>query len=221
MKLINSWRFAIKCMKLSYNVKMNVICMGFLFLMALVYEVFSVAEGMGAFLLLIIAIYPAQLIGTVCGSELVLSSPYRKSLMTSLPVILTLCSGMVVYLTIICIEAIRAYVAPETAGRTSCIILFCGIILMLLNMYVGLACKYFVLPCIMLAVSLIPLRYMTDVISRDTALSQSICNLPMPVSVILGLCFALTGNAVQYGLCLLVYKKPMSRFAMFGLRQRA
>lgn len=222
MKLINSWRFAVNCMKLSYNLKMNVICMGFLFIMALVYEVFYVADGLGAFLLLIIAMYPAQLTCSVCGSQLVLSSPYRRSMMTSLPAILTLCSQTAVYLAIICAEAVRAYVAPETAGRGSRIILLCGVMLILLDMYVGLAYKYFVLSWIMLAVSLIGFYYMSGMIGRDTALSQNLLNIPLPISAILGLCFALAGSALQYGISRLVYKKPMSRFAIFGLlRQQA
>ncbi len=222
MKLINSWRFAVKCMKLSYNLKINILCMGFLFIMALVYEVFYVTAGLGAFLLLIIATYPAQLIYSVCSSELVQSSPYRRSLMTSLPTVLTLCSGMAVYLVIICAEAVRAYVAPEKAGNGSRTVLLCGIMLMLLNMYMGLAYKYFVLSWVILAVSMMGYYYLSGLIGKGTALSQNLFNIPMLISVILGLCFTLAGNALQYGLSMLVYKKSMSRFAIFGLlRQRA
>lgn len=74
----------------------------------------------------------------------------------------------------------------------------------------------------MLAVSLIGFYYLSGMIGRDTALSQNLLNIPLPISAILGMCFALAGNALQYGISRLVYKKPMSRFAIFGLlRQQA
>ena len=222
MKLLNSWRFAIKCMKLSYNIKANLIIMGFMFVMALGYEIFYIAEGMGALLLMLLAMYPAQLVCSVCGSQLVLSSPYKKTLMTSLPTILTLCSSMILYLAVICIEAVRVHMTPETADRSSRIVLYCGIMLILLDICVGLAYKYFVMSLIIMSVSMIGFYYLSGMIGMGTAILQYIPEIPMPIAAVLGLCLALTGNALQYGVYLLVYKKPMSRRAMFGLlRQQA
>lgn len=221
MKLINSWRFAIKCMRLSYNLKINLLCMGFLFILAILQEIFYISGGSGAFMLLIIAMYPAQLVSSVCGSQMVLSSPYRKPLMTSLPTVLNLCSGMAVYLAIIGIELIRVHMIPQLANFSSFIILSCGIILLLLDIYVGLAYKCFALSLVILSVSMIGFYYMSG-IGRGTALSQNPFCLPLPIAIAAGLCLALVGSALQYGISRLVYKKPMSRFAIFGLlRQQA
>ena len=88
MKLIENWRFAVKCIKLSYNLKTNLLCIGFLSVMALVYEIGNFSNGMGAILMLTVGMYPAQMICSVCGSQLVLSSPHKKAIMTSVPTII-------------------------------------------------------------------------------------------------------------------------------------
>lgn len=222
MKLLKSWRFAIKCMKLSYNLKTNLFATGFLCVMALVYEIFNVADGMGAYLLLLVAIYPAQLVNSVHGSQLVQSSPYRKTIMTSLPTVVTFCSSIVLYLVVIGIEGIRVCMTPESMEYSTRMILGCGVMVMFLDIYVGIVYKYFVLSAIMMGASMISFYYLAGIIGKGTALSQFFLKIPMPAAIAIGLCFALLGGPLQYGVSLLVYKKPISRRAIYGLmRQQA
>ncbi len=221
MNIRESWRFAVKCMKLSYKLKTNLICMSFLAVIALVYEIFNISDGMGAYLMAVLAMYPAQLVCSLCGSCLVQSSPYKKVLMTSLPTTLTFCSGIVVYLLIIGIEGIRVCVRPQALGQSTRMILLCGVMLMLLDIYVGIAYKYFVLSIILLSVSMVGFYSLSGIIGKSV-FAQYLMRIPLPAALGIGLCCLLLGGALQYGLSLLVYKKPMSRRAIFGLlRQQA
>lgn len=222
MKLRESWRFAMKCMRLSYNVKTNLICMGLLAALGLVYEIFHIGgEGMGAYLLLVVSMYPAQYVNSLCGSQLVQSSPYKKTLMTSLPTALTFCSGIAVYLAVVVIEVVRACVGQGSMGHSSRLILLCGVLLLLLNLYVGVAYKYFAVSIFLLAVCMVGFYNLSGIMG-DTALAQFFLAIPLPVALVIGLCCALLGGVMQYGVSLLVYKKPMSRRAIYGLlRQQA
>ncbi|MDE7222679.1 MAG: hypothetical protein K2O34_02720, partial [Acetatifactor sp.] len=62
MKLVISWQFAIKCMKLSYNLKKNLIFCGFMFIMTLVLYISNFYNGIGAVILVTMAMYPSQMI---------------------------------------------------------------------------------------------------------------------------------------------------------------
>lgn len=222
MKIVESWRFAIKCMKLSYNLKSNLIIMGFLYVLALVYEIFNIGDGMGAYLLLVSAIYPTQLVHSICASQLAQSSPCKRTLMTSLPTVITFCGGAVMYLTIVCIEMVRVHITPEAVGHSARLILLCGLLQMMLHIYAGIAYKYFVLSVFLMSVSMVGFYNLSGIIGKSTVLSQYFLKIPMPMPIAIGLCLALLGALLQYAISLLVYKKPISRRAIYGmLRQQA
>ena len=229
MRLIESWRFAIKCIKLSYHLKVNLIIVGFLFLLALVYEIadlnVDLNSGMGGILLLIVAMYPAQMIYSICGSQLAQSSPYKKAMMTSLPAVITFCCGILTYLLVIVTEAIRAIRNPEAAEHCARLILLIGIVLMILNIYIGIAFRYFALSMIILLGFLLGFYYCYPagiVIGRSTIVLPWLTGISMPVATAVGLCLAVLGSLLQYGISLLLYKRPISRTAIYGLlRQQA
>lgn len=222
MKLMENWRFAVKCIKLSYNLKTNLLCIGFLSVMALVYEIGNLSNGMGGILMLTVSMYPAQMVYSVCGSQLVLSSPYKKAIMTSLPTIITFCSGMLAYLAVIGIEGIRAMGNPEAAQYSIHMILLLGVMLMIMEIYMGIAYKYFVVSIVVMIGCVTGSYYLMN-FSGDGVLSMSwFSEISMPVAIAVGLCFVVLGSLLQYGITLLIYKKPVSRGAIFGLlRQQA
>lgn len=222
MKLMENWRFAVKCIKLSYNLKTNLLCIGFLSIMALVYEIGNFSNGMGAILMLTVGMYPAQMICSVCGSQLVLSSPHKKAIMTSVPTIITFCSGMLAYLAVIGIEAIRAMGNPEAVEYSTHMILLLGVVLMIMEIYLGIAYKYFVVSMVIMIGCVTGSYYLMNFFG-DGVLSMSwLSGISMPVAIAVGLCLAVLGSLLQYGISLLVYKKPVSRSAIYGLlRQQA
>lgn len=224
MKIIESWRFAIKCIKLSYNIKVNLFATGFLLLIGLLYEIMdlnsNIKSGMGAIMLVIVAMYPAQMIYSICGSQLAQSSPCKKAMMTSLPTVITFSSGMLAYLLVIVIEVIRAIRNPETAERCAGLILLIGMMLMFLNIYIGIAFKYFVVSMIMMIGIMSGgyyYCYRGIAVGVRTMVLPWLTGISMPIAIAAGLCFAVLGSLLQYGISLLLYKRPISRTAIYGL----
>lgn len=222
MKLMENWRFAVKCIKLSYNLKTNLLSIGFLSVMALVYEIGNFSNGLGAILMLIVSMYPAQMIYSVCGSQLVLSSPHKKAIMTSVPAIITFCSGILAYLTVIGMEAIRVMGNPEAAEYSTHMILILGVVLMIMEIYVCIVHKYFVVSVVVVIGCLIGCYYLMNFFGDGVLIMSWLSWVSMPVAIAMGLCLAVLGSLLQYGVSLLVYKKPVSRGAIYGLlRQQA
>lgn len=219
MKLVESWRFAIKCIKLSYNLKVNLISAGFLFFMALVYVITDTGNGIGSILMLTVAMFPAQMIYSVCGSSLVQSSPYKKTMMTSLPVVINFCGSMPVYLIMVGVETARSMGSLEAVQHGASTILLMGMVLMVLDMYVGIAYKYFVVSMMVLVCCITGSYYL---IGDGAAILSWFPASSIPVATAGGICMAVLGSLLQYGVSLLVYKRPISRGAIYGLlRQQA
>ena len=220
MKLMESWRLAVKCIKLSYNLKANLFSFGFLFVMALVYEITNFVNGVGAIMLLTMAMYPTQMIYSVCGSHLVQSSPHKKAIMTSLPTAITLFCGILAYLAVIAIEGIRAIGNPESVEYHTRLILLGGMMLVYLDIYVGIAFKYFWVSVIAMIGFMIGFYYLVGIIGNSTIALSWFSGISMPVAIAVGLCLAVLGSLLQYGVSLLVYKKPISRSAIYGLMRQ-
>lgn len=218
MKLIESWRFAIRCMKLSDNLKMNLICGVVVFVIALVQEIANHGYNVvGAMFLMTVTVYPAHMIFSICSSQLVQSSPYKKSIMTSLTTVITFCSGILCYLIVIGIEGIRVIADPETAGKSARIILFAGMLLVLMKVYVSVVYRYRVVSVFVMTGSITFYSYFATMFINDKMFSRWISEMSMPVAIMAGLCFAVLGSLLQYGISLLLYKKPISRNAIYGL----
>lgn len=224
MKLVEQLRFAKKCLKYSYQVKVNLICGAIMGLLGLVYEIANINNGMGAYLMMLVSVYPTSLLYQLCSSQLIESSPCRKSMMTAVPTVLMLCMNMVSYLLLIGIEGIRIMVVgtPQAAEQSTLVILSCGIILVILDLYAAFGQKYYVLSLILMAGSLVSFFGLCGMYGHGDALLRKLFPLSVPAAIIVGLCLAFLGSLLQYGAYLLVYKKPMSPFVLNSiLRQRA
>lgn len=217
MRIFESWRFAVKCIKLSYNLKVSLFAAGLLGVMGLVYELGNSVSGVGAVMLLTVAMYPAQLLYSVCGSDLVQSSPYKKSMMTSIPTVITFCSSMIMYLPVLVLEGARSILKPETMGHNIRTVLLCGLMLLVLQSYLGIAYKNFVIPMLAMAVFVVGIYNLMHFADNGTLLLSWISGITMPTAMAVGLGCAVLGSLLQYGLSLLLYKKPISRTAMYGL----
>lgn len=222
MRFKENWRLVVKCIKLSYNLKANLFSFGFLFVMALVYEITNFVSGVGTIMMLTMAMYPTQMIYSVCGSQLVQSSPHKKAIMTSLPTAITFCCGILTYLAVIAIEGIRAIRNPESVEYNTRLILLGGIMLLYLNIYVGIAFKYFWVALIAMIGFMMGFYYLVGITGNSVIALSWFSGISMPVAIAVGLCLAVLGSLLQYGVSLLVYKKPISRRAIYGLlRQQA
>ncbi|MDE7222878.1 MAG: hypothetical protein K2O34_03730, partial [Acetatifactor sp.] len=174
-------------------------------------------NGIGAVILVTMAMYPSQMIYSICGSQLAQSSPYKKAIMTFLPTVITFCSSTLTYLIVIGIEGIRAVRNPEAAEYGASMILFIGVAVLLLDVYVGIAYKYFVVSIIVMVIGMAGAYYMVNAFENGTMALSWLSGISMPVAIVVGLCLTMLGSLLQYGVFLLVYKQPVSHLAIYGL----
>lgn len=220
MSFGRKWKFAFKCMKYSYNLKINLICAGIFIAIGVLYETMDLVKGMGGYLLIVVSMYPAQILYSVCGSQLVQSSPYKKALMTSMPTMLTLCSGLLSYVLLVVLEGVRMIIKPETADQSISTILMAGILLLILDIYVGIVYKYFWVSMMLMCISIVGIYSNISFILRSRQFTQLLSGCSLPVAIVVGLCLALLGSLLQYGISLLVYKKPVSKQAIYGMMRQ-
>lgn len=223
MKLAEKMRFIIKCMRYSSRLKTNLIGLVCMAVLGLVYEILDFSSGMGSCFILISAMYPAQLLYSVCMSQLVQASPYKKALMTSMVTLLTFCSGLIFYLLVIGVKSVWIVLDPSQAGRRAGEILAAGLFLVMIEIYTAVVFRYFWGGIII--VSVIMVGVYSSIISTDGifhSLGQLLSRCPLPAAIVLGLCLALLGGLLQYGMSLLLYNRPISKRAIYGvLRQQS
>lgn len=206
MKIVKSWRFVIKCVKLNSHLAIGLLCIGYMGITGLVFEIGNFVNGVGAFLLMAVAMYPVQLVYSLCGSQLVQSSPYKKTMMTSLPALLTFCSGILIYLLVIGIEGIRVMGNPDAVEYSTSLILVSGIMLMILDIYATVAYKYYAVSMVILIGFITGFYHLLVTFCDGKLVLPWITGISMPVAIAVGMCFAVLGNLLQYGVSLLVYK---------------
>lgn len=224
MKLAEKMRFTIKCMRYSLRLKINLIGLVFMTVLGLVYEILDFSNGVGgSYFILISAMYPAQLLYSVCMSQLVQASPYKKALTTSIVTLLTFCSGLIFYLLVIGVKSVWVVLDPSQAGRRAGEILAAGLFLVMIEIYTAVVFRYFWGGIILL--SAIMVGVYSSIISTDGifhSLGQLFSRCPLPAAIVLGLCLALLGGLLQYGMSLLLYNRPISKRAIYGvLRQQS
>jgi len=187
-------------------------------IIALIYEAANFGgNGTGAMLLMATAMYPTQMLYNVCGSQLVQSSPYKRAIMTSLTTIVTLCCGILHYLVVMGIEGIRILINPEAAGNSAYIILLTGMFLLLIEVYLAIAYRYFQVSMFVMIGSITGFYYLFGITGDGAIALQCLSGISIPAAIAAGLGFAVLGSLLQYGISLLVYKIPISRSAIYGL----
>lgn len=223
MKLAKKMRFTIKCMRYSSHPKSHLIGLVFMTLLGLTYEILDFSNGMGSCLILIGAMYPAQMLYSVCMSQLVQTSPYKRALTTSMVSLLIFCSSLIFYLLVIGVKSVWIILDPSQSGRRAGEILGAGLFLVMIDIYTVVVFKYFWRAIILLSVTMICIY--SSIISTGGifhSLGQLLSRCPLPVAIVLGLCLALLGSLLQYGMSLLLYDRPISKRAIYGvLRQQS
>lgn len=223
MKLAKKMRFIIKCMSYSLYIKNYLIGIVSMLVLGLTEEIADLNNGIGAYMILISAMYPAQMLYSVCSSQLVQVSPYKKVLTTSMVTLLTFCSSLVFYLLVIGVKSVWIILDPSQVGRRAGEILAAGLFLVVFNIYIAVAQKYFWGAMIILSVAMICIY--GSIVSLGGFfynLVQLFSRCPFPAAIAIGLCLVLLGSVLQYGVSLLLYSKPISKRAVYGiLRQQS
>jgi hypothetical protein len=201
--------------------------MGILFLaIGLLVEITSHGTNMiGGFYMVLPGLFIPQLILSVGNSIVVQTSPQRKKLETMVPVVCGLLFSLFTYTIYVLMQAYFRYFragASEIGNMGlsgSGSMLLVAILLFFMEIYMGIVYKLFVLGMVVF----IPAISFTVSTVGDYAekLEQFAGRLGFGGIVLIGYAAILIGMLIAYGLMLLLYKKPFSKYAFGSAMRRA
>ncbi len=215
--MINNLRLGVKSIRFAYGIKSNLLLMlGFLGagITFMILGSGTLLSFYGNFMLMGIAMLPAQMIFSLSVSNLVLASPLRKRLQTSVPATLTCCNTALIYLMMAVYRLIRVWGNPQLAEAMSGELMVVAGMIFLIMLYLGVAYKYFGVSVLMAITMALLLSYRKEwegISFRMSLFGQGLGGVAL--TALTGIGIVVLGGFLQYLISLLVYRAPMSKMA--------
>ncbi len=212
--MINNFKLGIKMFRYGTGLVGMMVCCGIFLALALIYNSLGTAGSFGDFFLMMVPIYPVQIIYTISISSFIASSPVKKRMQTSVPATICCFNMIAIYLVNALCKGIMLAGHPENIG-TACGELLSlagfGVIFML---YIGLAYKYFAVSIVMgIIVYFYTINRLNGVNTAWPHIFENSAG-SFALALLIGLVCIVIGGFGQYGLALLVYKAPISKYAL-------
>lgn len=214
---MKSMKLGFKLLRYAWGIKTTLLSGGIFFLLGLLSFTMSVQTWyLGGYLLMVLAVYPAQLLSSLTVSNLVQTSPWKKALQTSVPTALTAGAFALTYGGALIISLLRLNARPEMREDMVMILVLFAFEIFLIMTYCGIAYKTYVLGT---ALFIIVFVIGSSVIQIGAALG-AFRGVSVFGAACSGFAAMLLGSAVQYGLSLMLYKRALSKNAQYpGLRK--
>ena len=215
--MMKSMKLGLKLLRYAWGIKTTLLSGGIFFLLGLLSFTMSVQTWyLGGYLLMVLAVYPAQLLSSLTVSNLVQTSPWKKALQTSVPTALTAGAFALTYGGALIISLLRLNARPEMREDMVMILVLFAFEIFLIMTYCGIAYKTYVLGT---ALFIIVFVMGSSVIQIGAALG-AFRGVSVFGAACSGFAAMLLGSAVQYGLSLMLYKRALSKNAQYpGLRK--
>lgn len=211
--MIDNYKLGMKMLRYGSGlVGMMVCCSIFLVLglaMNIGYASFGIAGSPGDIIFMIVAMFPVQVIYSLSVSNLVQSSPAKKRMQTSVPTTVT-CFNMIALCLVNWLCKGIAIIGHPEFIVTACseMVTLAGFAVFVM-LYTAMAYKYFWTSIIVYFFTLARLNAINQIQFGIFDNNVSSFALALVISLIL----IVLGGFGQYGISLLVYKAPMSKYA--------
>ncbi len=220
--MIKSIKTGWMLMRYTWGLKGGIISGVFLFLSGILLTVLPMGGMLGfgqtgSYPLLVVAIWPAQLLWSLNVSDLVQTSPQKKAFQTAVPTAFTVVAIFACYTLTILIKLLQLRANPALRQDVIATCLILTVEVLLLMAYYGIAFKYYYLGTVLFILSFI----ITSPAVQVMSLLGVFDGIPLWLAVCSGFAAILVGTGIQYGLSCLVYKKELHKSAQFaGLKKR-
>lgn len=212
--MMNDMKLGIRLLRYGYGIKMNLVLLAVcvaadIFFFALDCMGSGMAMALDGYMLLALGLVPSQLIFTLNAVDMVLASPVRKKLQTSVPAVMNLCSVLGMYLIVILKKAVIALFHPDKIGQHAMCLVFLAILAAVILACTGVLYKsfiFFIALCFFISGFS---SFCMRPILQSNILGNSKASLAW--GALIGMTLILAGAAAEYVLSVLFYKKPVSR----------
>lgn len=223
--MIKQLKMGFKMLRYTHGIKTCVIWMIVIFLFGILLEWSASGENVsfnqiGIYFMMMIAIWPLQLLVSLNVSNVVAASPWKKRIQTSVMALVSVVAFLFAYLLVIVIEAVKLAKGMILEEDFTFFILWAAFFAGVLMIYMAFSSKYFVVSTIGFVISM---SVLSCIVSVRTYTNIGILHISMhPALVILiGVLIIVAGSLLEYGISLLLYKIPVSKYAqMNSLRKK-
>ena len=120
--MINDMKLGIRLLRYGFGIKTNLVLL-IVFtaadLLCFALELAGITMPLDGFMLLACAMIPGQILFTLNAVDIVLASPARKKLQTSVPAVMSLCTTLAAYLIVVLKEAVIVLIHPDKTAQSA------------------------------------------------------------------------------------------------------
>ncbi|RRK32002.1 hypothetical protein EBB54_11930 [Schaedlerella arabinosiphila] len=209
--MINDMKLGIRLLRYGFGIKTNlvllIVCTA-ADLLCFALELAGITTPLDGFMLLACVI-PVQILFTLNVVDIVLTSPARKKLQTSVPAVMTLCTTLAAYLIVVLKEAVIVLIHPDKTAQSAMRLVFLGVLVAVIMAFTGVLYKSFPALLVMYFSLSGFISFFMMPILRSDFLGEDRGSLVRAARI--GVVLILAGGALEYALSVLFYKKPVSK----------
>lgn len=209
--MINDMKLGIMLLRYGFGIKTNlvllIVCTA-ADLLCFALELAGITTPLDGFMLLACVI-PVQILFTLNVVDIVLTSPARKKLQTSVPAVMTLCTTLAAYLIVVLKEAVIVLIHPDKTAQSAMRLVFLGVLVAVIMAFTGVLYKSFPAFFVMYFSLSGFISFFMMPILRSDFLGEDRGSLVR--AALIGVVLILAGGALEYALSVLFYKKPVSK----------
>lgn len=214
--MINKIKLGVNLIKYSSKLGKNVFSIFIILIIGIIVEVLSKGTNfLGGFYLLIAGLFVSELVTSLDLTDLIQTSPLKKQLQTSIPVVVSNIIYLVLFTVLLIEKAILLKIYPASGDEILKSILCVVLLNFIAIVYNGICFKYYIFSIIGLMLTV------GGVSPFNNSIYQKIIepfnyDMKWLVIIIMGYVLILLGGLIEYGIRCLLYKKPLSKIAFNG-----
>ena len=219
--MINDMKLGIRLLRYGFGIKTNlvllIVCTA-ADMLCFALELAGITTPLDGYLLLACAMVPVQILFSLNAVDIVLASPVRKKLQTSVPAVMSLCATLAAYLIIVLKKAVIILIHPDKTAQSAVMLSFLAFLAAVIMVFTGVLYKSFPAFLVMcFSLSGFVSFFMMSLLRSDF-LGEDMGALVR--GALIGAVLILAGGALEYVLSILFYKKPVSKKTLGGKLSR-
>ena len=210
--MINDMKMGIRLLRYGYGIKTNLVLLivcTVVDMLCFALELAGITTPLDGYMLLACAMIPVQILFSLNAVDIVLASPVRKKLQTSVPAVMSLCVTLAAYLIIALKKAVIVLIYPDKTAQSAMHLVFLGFLAAVILAFTGVLYKSFPAFLVMCFSLSGFISFFMMSILRSDFLGEDMGSLVR--GALIGVALSLAGGALEYALSVLFYKKPVSK----------
>lgn len=212
--MIKQIKTGVRLLRYTHGVTANIVLCGGIAFLGILASLYGKSTVMGTYLIVAAGMCPVQMLYSLGVSDMVQTSPWKKPIQTSISVVFGLLGMGVLYLVSALINFVRLLNHSIEEPMAANAMLMGGVMAVVVMLYIGFALKYFVTATIVFCGGIWFVMFVAGMSGFESM------GISFGMSVLLGFVCLLVGGLLQYGVTLLVYRKPIAKQSQLaGLRK--